>query len=829
MNRDENNIGKTENDEIFEKVAAEKRRKLDEFLKGLEQQEQSARRNEDMRQTIHHDLFTKEHRTPVRKEDTQIRLDDMTAQAMKGAYSEEKPQPVRSHFAAAPVKELPDEEEEDDVKIYAPGDKLKSKPQEVKTLVYTKPISEPEPEPESEPETAEESIQTELVPQENGNITDSDSEPSAQEALQKARKEKMDNFVLNPEYRDDAAGDEVEDDFEYTPKSDAEEITSDLRAWRKKRLVKLVVCAVCLVASLIMVLAPALPSGLVKYSLASGQETASRVPDEYSQAYEYTDSSEETEKSVTLNENAGQVRIILALLLLINAIVFAVSYDTMSNGTLDFIRFSASCDSTAAVVWLFTSLQLIILIIAPDKSNFATGVFGVLAPFAPFSALICHFTGYLRQTRELNGFEVISQTHPAMHLQLQNEGNSVMLEQPAEDSEGCCTGTFVKSDFASDYFAVSDAEDGADRINRIIVPSALVAGLVLGIIAMFVGGMNAGAFLPVCTAVICTVTPIASGIACLLPQARASKTVKPYSIAICNQSAFEETYDMTSLVLTDSEIFNPGSMVLNGIKTFGGKRMDEAMVLAASAVEKHGGPLREMFASILSENEEYLLDVENETAFEPEQGMVCWMNGHRVILGSREFLQQYDIELPDTDFDSKYAKRNRSLLYLAQGSELMALLVVTYKIDTQTARALRSLAEKGIKICVNASDPGLKAALICRQLGLEDDAVTVLDARGRETAQKLAKPLESCRAGVVCRDMPLDKMRAVSACFRLKKMVSLGSAFQIGMLALGLVICLINIIGGDLSGLSLPMLIGYQAGWLALLCIVQLFGRYDRI
>lgn len=835
MNEEKNNNGNPGEigDEIFERIAAEKRRKLNQLISSFEERERAKGLDEDTRQTIHRDLFPGERKRPEHPrarsfEDNQLPLDSQMAQPQTGLFSEDEDIKLRSVKKPTPQPpkqepgHAPEYEPEEDVRVYSPALKPPRPEPPEKKAEFAAPAPE-----ESGVAAETQALDTEAKKPERQPENTKGS--NAQELLLKSRRERMENFVL------DTTGSQKEDtgeEFEFTRLSKAEEISADLSRWTRKKLMRVLVCLVVFIVSLFIVLSPALPATALPYDLAkpAAASDINAASDDgvltVSEANQSPVSA--SESNYEINPNEQQVRVIIGVLLALNVLVFAVSIDTLWGGLLDLLKLSPTADSAASVIWLFATIQGIILLAAPAPETFAAGVFGVFLPFAAFGVMIAHLTGLLRQLREKNGFEVISASGSMAHLRLQNEGNSDILQRPAED-EDAVAGVFIKADFASDYFAMSDSEDGADRMNKVLVPAVTLFGLLLAIAVTVIGAGGFAMFTTVWTAVICILTPLASGVICMLPQVRASAANKKHGIAVSNQCAFDDAYDMTSMLFTDTEIFSSKTMVLNGIKTFSGKRMDEAIILSASAVEKRGGPLKELFTGILSENEGYLLEVDNETVYQPEKGVVCWISGKRVILGSREFISEYDIELPSDDFDKKFTKRNRCLIYLAFGGELMAVLLVTYKIESDTAHALRALAKQRVRLLVDTRDPCIKSTIISRQLGLPDDYVVIIDAQGKTALDKILRERAALKAGAVCGGKMDDRIRTVLSCFKLRKSLSVGFAIQAGLMVLALGALLVAVFSTTLRSMTLPLALAVQGITLLVSALIQCLPRYRNL
>ncbi len=837
-----NNPGEM-SDEIFERIAAEKRRKLNQLISSFEERERTKGLDEDTRQTIHRDLFPGERKKTERPkqhsfEDGQLPLDAQMALPQEGLFSEDKdiklrkpqsetPRPAKKPEPPKPINEPGEEEEE--VRIYSPASRT----------APPEPFQNP-PEPQPEPGEAVQpepgAVPPEQPVQPEQPEPEAEKSDSAHELLMKTRREKMENFVLDTTSAQEG---EAGDDFEFTQNSKPEEIAADLSRWTRKKALRAAVCFLIFIISLLIVLSPALPATALPYDLSAANEASGTQvinpgdginPAGSTTVGEANQNSQPAAAAVkyAVNENGQQVRIIIGVLLALNVIILVFSFDTLWGGILDFIKLSPTADTAASLIWLFTTVQGLMMMAAPVPGTFAAGVFGVFMPFAAFAAAAAHLTGLLRQVREKNGFDVISAPGPKYHLRLQNEGNSAILQRPGEE-EDAVAGVFVKAGFASDYFSMSDSEDGSDRMNKILVPSVLIFGFLLAIAVTILRTGGFAMFLTVWTAVLCVLMPIASGVICMLGQARASAANKKHGIAISSQCAFDDAYDMTSMLFTDSEIFSPKTMVLNGIKTFAGKRMDEAIILAASAVEKRGGPLKDLFTGILSENEGYLLPVDNEAVYQPEKGIVCWISGKRVILGSREFISEYDIVLPGDDFDKKFTKKNRSLIYLAFGGELMAVLLVTYKIDSDTARALRALAKQRVRLLIDTRDPCIRPSIISKQLGLPDDYVVIADTRGKAALEKILRERGTLKAGAVCGGSAHDRIRTVLTCFKLRKSLSVGFAAQAGLTVLAFGALLVAAFSSSLGSMTVALASAAQLIILLLSALIECLPGYKSL
>jgi len=852
------NFDKDVPDEVFEKIAAEKRRKLEEFLKGLEQQE-PPRRSADATMTIHSDLFPpSSNRRNAEPTDftRKVELPDEPENEWTDRQEEEwsgdddvkifgDPEPVSEPVVRESKKASVDDDEPDTLSLFEQDHIIEEEVSEAKRLAEEKRLHR---------EAAAEQQETEEEAEQ--------ARPSTQEILKQARYEKIRSFSLDQnldlEAQDEDGEPEAEEDeedvYEYLPDSDVLKIRDDFGAWKSRRLLQVWVSLACFVLMLFVVLAPALPFRLLPYTLQQGsvssQITSNEALPTNSSAANINDVgavSDVTRAAVVpsqpvdeitsipaddvsadsefdVNANRSQVRVLLIVLLGLAAILVIFSFDTLRDGAVDLVCMSASYQSGAFVVFLVCLVQAVFLVIDPAQTSFVSGAMGVFMPTAALAVLLAEVSTYLRLVRDENNFSVIA-SGPAGHLRVQNIGDSNALERPRGDAD-CATAVFVPAEFSSDFFAMADCEDGCDRTQRVLVPVVVVLSLLLGFAAFLLNGREPAYFITVLAGMVCAVLPLSMGVFTVIGQLRASRVGAEIGFAVSNQFAYEDATEMTSVVVSDTEIFSAKSMVLHGIKTFNEKRMDEAIVVAASASQKRGGPLRELFTGILSENEAYLLEVDNETVYQPEKGMVCWIGGKRVVMGTREFVGGYDIELPDAEYETKYAKNGRSLVYLALGNEMMAIFVVSYRVIPEIGAMLRAVNACGVTILVNTNDPCLTSIQLCRALKLPAGSVLALNTQGKDTFERLTQPTASLKSGVVCAGGTASQLAAVADCFRMRRSYSAGMGLQYALMAIAAVIVVAEVLFGKLDVLTMGTVALIQLIGAGLLCGLQMLFRY---
>ena len=130
------------------------------------------------------------------------------------------------------------------------------------------------------------------------------------------------------------------------------------------------------------------------------------------------------------------------------------------------------------------------------------------------------------------------------------------------------------------------------------------------------------------------------------------------------------------------------TVILNGIKTFGGQRIDDAIVDATALMCATGGPLSDLFDQIIKSHHDILPKIEN-LSYEDDKGVVGWVSGRRILVGNRDLMKGYGIEPPSRDYEEKYLLGGKQVVYLASGGDLV---LCSSSLTIRTAAVRRSCA-----------------------------------------------------------------------------------------------------------------------------------------
>ena len=191
-----------------------------------------------------------------------------------------------------------------------------------------------------------------------------------------------------------------------------------------------------------------------------------------------------------------------------------------------------------------------------------------------------------------------------------------------------------------------------------------------------------------------------------LPFSRFARHLQRVGCAVAGWSGAEKLSRRKSMIVTDGDLFPPGTIQLNGIKIYGEERRKVASYAAAMA-RQSGCGLERLFDSLLrSENARYV-QMEDFRFYE-EGGWSGTIRGETVLMGTASFMRKMEVRLP-ADVNLKTG------VFLSIDRRLAAVFAVKYHPAENVDFALRMLRRSHIAPILASRDPNITPALLKRK------------------------------------------------------------------------------------------------------------------
>ena len=517
--------------------------------------------------------------------------------------------------------------------------------------------------------------------------------------------------------------------------------------------------------------------------------------------------------------DAGQkpvVYVILSVILL--GVAVGVCYRTIGNGLKALFAFNANSDSAAAVAAVAVGVQTLLSVFFPrELVDGELHLYGVLLA----AILFVNSAGKLCMLRRIHSnFRFVTSREDKYSLRLYDDYNTSLKMAKDAVAEKPVIAYQCRAGFLKRFLELSYTPDPSESASQVLAPMGLIASLVLCIACLLIT-RSVPTALSAFAAACCACVAVANMAAVNLPISRLCKTARRAGAMVVGYEAVDRLGDVNAVLVDAEELFPRGTVVLGGIKTFGDRAGAEEAIMAASALMREtGGPLSGVFDQVISENEDALPQVEDFT-YEDGGGIVGQVDGKTVYIGSRALLINHHIEVPAREEESQFTAGNKSVIYIAVGGSIAALLVLTYTADRRRKNELQRLEDSGVSILVRTTDPNVTGALVSRLFGIDAASVSVLEGQTAATAQQLLEGTVARADALAATKGRVESMMSViSACVAQKRTISLVVAVQNAAVVLGFVLVAFLACFGGMSQLTSLVLFLFQAFWVLVVLLL---------
>lgn len=520
------------------------------------------------------------------------------------------------------------------------------------------------------------------------------------------------------------------------------------------------------------------------------------------------------------NQNLSLVYLILNLVFLL--IPSAFCYMTIFHGIRSLVKLQASSDSSVAVALLAGIIHAVSLFFAQgDVMHGNIHLYSSIAIGALFLNTLGKFSMVYRIRKN---FKFITSSESRCSVEIYDDYNIAI--QLAKDciSETPHIAYQRRTRFLKGFLRNSYEPDPSENTSQIVAPIAFVASLVLCIVCSIITG-NAISSLTAFAVATCICTPIANMLCVNLPIARLCRIARQNGAMMVGYKTIEAVSETNAVMVDSTDLFPKGSISLSGMKTFGEKRIDRAILDAAALMSATGGTLREVFETVIEERKGKLPPVEN-VKYEDKAGIIGWVAGKQILVGNREMLHKYHVNPPELDFERQYVSRSKQVIYLAVERELVAMFILTYEPDRKMALEIQRLEQNGIAMIVRTLDPNITPEFLAKRFDLDPRAIHILPSRlGEHCDNALNEIAEEADVTLATRGKAYSMMRMLAACIRQKGNISIAVVLQTVSIILGFVLVAFFACCSAFGQLSTLAILIYELFWSLTILLIPRIRR----
>lgn len=293
----------------------------------------------------------------------------------------------------------------------------------------------------------------------------------------------------------------------------------------------------------------------------------------------------------------------------------------------------------------------------------------------------------------------------------ESKGNYDMLRAASLDEEppylvaNTLQGACKQRGDVPGFFTTAARSDAATLWQTALLPAFLAAALVFAGLSS-AGQERGGDFLLNLSAILPAAATFSLPLCWALPWSKLSEHLQKTGCAVAGWSGAQKISSRRRMIVTDTDLFPPGTVQLNGRKLYG-ETQEQAVSLAASMARAAGSGLERLFNNLVrSEGGRY--EKVDDFSFYEEGGWSGTVKGESVLMGGASFMRKMNVRLPaDVNLPTG--------VFLAVDGELRAAFAVKYTPSENVAFALKLMQRSRIQPILASRDPNITPALIKRK------------------------------------------------------------------------------------------------------------------
>jgi len=377
-------------------------------------------------------------------------------------------------------------------------------------------------------------------------------------------------------------------------------------------------------------------------------------------------------------------------------LVMLCAAEIIGKGLADLFRLRPTVETGVAVACIASMAHVFSIFIFPQRWD-------TFLPYCAVSAVSVFFalmSARLRHGARLRTYMVAKNANPCQIV--------TMEDRLFDDSSG-----ITKREGDPESFALqTERPDNVERFFNFFIPLALISGALLAFMVSF-GSDEPKNFFWVWSAIMSCVAPFASLLAFVLPYNAVSTRLATVGAALAGWTGAKNLARSDVAVLTDSDIYPPGAVTLNGLKVFGSHSFDKVISYATSVVSASGSELSRAFNELLKGNRDAIRTVHDFQHYEGG-GMGAYLNNDRVLLGSYNFMVSMSISMP-TELNIKNA------VFISINMELAGIFAINYTVQNSVKVSLAMLARHGCLPLFAVRDFNITASNLKSRFKLDDE------------------------------------------------------------------------------------------------------------
>jgi hypothetical protein len=321
-------------------------------------------------------------------------------------------------------------------------------------------------------------------------------------------------------------------------------------------------------------------------------------------------------------------------------------------------------------------------------------------------------------------------------------------------------------------------EDGAERIFRRAVPLLLLASFLCSVISAL--GTRQPEHLLWCLSAMTTACASFSALLCFgLPMSILSVRLAKSGAALAGWEGACRAERNNGILLTDTDLFPPGSVSLNGIKIFGDFPVEKVIAVTAALIHASGSGLDKTFHDLLRSQGLTNRRISGVSSY--EGGLQAELHGEQILVGTASFMSLMKVLLPQ-------GLGVKNAVFCAVDGELAGIFALNYTLQNAVSPSLTALIRNKIRPVLATRDFNLIPSMLFQRFKLPTDKMEFPVAERRLELSDLQQEHSGVITAVLCREGLGPYSEAVVGARRLRQATLLSAGLSAAGCTAGLLL-----------------------------------------
>ncbi len=508
---------------------------------------------------------------------------------------------------------------------------------------------------------------------------------------------------------------------------------------------------------------------------------------------------------------------VLIASLAVLVITFITNFNALLDGIRSFKGFKFG-RNTGSVVCVFAAFLQNIIFLFSSAEPFENGL-SLLSAAAVLPLAFNRTAEYFEYKRITDNFEYIANNELYSIGKIEKKqtafeiGRGLLLDDPSVLAS-------QKTSFPRRFIELSQKFYPSDDVNKRLVPIGFAASVLVGAITLLITKDTLSA-VTAFTAAICISVPYFSYLVDALIISKTSKNLLAKGGMLAGWDAFRECSSANAIAVDSADVFDEDGGNVFGIHPFYDIQIDEAILYTASLLIKSGGPLGNLFKRIIV-GETSLLPPVDSLTYEDKLGLSAWIFNRRILVGNGELLKNHNVTIPDMALIERHLCEGRYPLYLSVDGKAAAVFIVSYDVNNENARLLKSIERNSLSLLVRSDDANITDEMVSGKLSLPQSGIKVLSAVSGDIYKNYCAGVTSAADALLMHDGKTHSfLAAINSALSLGSVKHILNIFQTCAMGVGLALVSALAFVSGISALNCVQLIFVQGFFAAFTAFVM--------